>query len=100
MRKCEKCGANMKQDLRLKVNGGGYGIVVRVDEKHKATTIDDVRVAVCPECGYTEMYLQQSSEIMHLNPVHQSVKSASDIFAVRQHACRYLPCLLHSAELS
>lgn len=57
MRKCEKCGANMKSDLRLKVNGGGYGIVVRVDEKHKATTIDDVRVAVCPECGYTEMYL-------------------------------------------
>ena len=57
MRKCEKCGANMKSDLRHKVNGGGYGIVVRVDEKHKATTIDDVRVAVCPECGYTEMYL-------------------------------------------
>ena len=27
----------------------------------------------------------------HLNP-------ASDIFAVRQHACRYLPCLSHSAE--
>ena len=26
MRKCEKCGANMKSDLRLKVNGGGYGI--------------------------------------------------------------------------
>ena len=58
MRKCEKFGANMKSDLRLKVNGGGYGIVVRVDEKHKATTIDDVRVAVCPECGYTEMYLE------------------------------------------
>ena len=44
MRKCEKCGASMKLDLRLKVNGGGYGIVVRVDEKQKATTIDDVRV--------------------------------------------------------
>ena len=57
MRKCEKCGASMKLDLRLKVSGGGYGIVVRVDEKQKATTIDDVRVAVCPECGYTEMYL-------------------------------------------
>ena len=25
---------------------------------------------------------------------------ASDIFAVRQHACRYLPCPSHSAELS
>ena len=33
MRKCEKCGASMKLDLRLKVNGGGYGMVVRVDEK-------------------------------------------------------------------
>ena len=39
MRKCEKCGASMKLDLRLKVNGGGYGMVVRVDEKQKATTI-------------------------------------------------------------
>ena len=27
----------MVSDLRLKVNGGGYGIVVRVDEKQKAT---------------------------------------------------------------
>ena len=61
MRKCEKCGASMKLDLRLKVNGGGYGMVVRVDEKQKATTIDDVRVAVCPECGYTEMYLEAVS---------------------------------------
>ena len=63
MRKCEKCGASMKSDLRLKVNGGGYGIVVRVDEKHKATTIDDVRVAVCPECGYTEMYLEDLTKL-------------------------------------
>ena len=52
-----------KLDLRLKANGGGYGIVVRVDEKHKATTIDDVRVAVCPECGYTEMYLEDLSKL-------------------------------------
>ena len=60
---CEKCGASMKLDLRLKVNGGGYGMVVRVDEKQKATTIDDVRVAVCPECGYTEMYLEDLTKL-------------------------------------
>ena len=58
MRKCVKCGKVMVSDLRLKVNGGGYGIVVRVDEKQKATIIDDVKVAVCPERGYTEMYLK------------------------------------------
>ena len=26
MRKCAKCGKVMMSDLRLKVNGGGYGI--------------------------------------------------------------------------
>ena len=31
--------------------------------KQKATTIDDVRVAVCPECGYTEMYLEDLTKL-------------------------------------
>ena len=53
----------MKLDLRLKVNGGGYGMVVRVDEKQKATTIDDVKVAVCPECGHIEMYLEDLTNL-------------------------------------
>ena len=63
MRKCEKCGTVMRADLRLKVNGGGYAIVVDVDEKQKTTTIDDVIVAVCPECGYTEMYLEDLTKL-------------------------------------
>ena len=63
MRKCEKCGTVMRADLILKVNGGGYGIVVDVDEKQKTTTIDDVKVAVCPECGQTEMYLEDLTKL-------------------------------------
>ena len=63
MRKCEKCGTVMRADLRLKVNGGGYGIVVDVDEKQKTTTIDDVKVAVCPEGGHTEMYLEDLTKL-------------------------------------
>ena len=63
MRKCEKCGTVMRADLRLKVNGGGYGIVVDVDEKQKTTTIDDVKVAVCPECGHTEMYSEDLTKL-------------------------------------
>ena len=43
MRKCAKYGKVMMSDLRLKVNGGGYGIVVHVDEKQKAKIIDDVK---------------------------------------------------------
>lgn len=53
----------MRADLRLKVNGGGYGIVVDVDEKQKTTTIDDVKVAVCPECGHIEMYLEDLTKL-------------------------------------
>ena len=63
MRKCVKCGKVMVSDLRLKVNGGGYGIVVRVDEKQKTTIIDDVKVAVCPECGNIEMYLENLTNL-------------------------------------
>ena len=63
MRKCEKCGTVMRADLRLKVNGGGYGIVVDVDEKQKTTTIDDVKVAVFQECGHTEMYLEDLTKL-------------------------------------
>ena len=63
MRKCQKCGASMKLDLRLKVSGGGYGIVVHVDEKQKAKIIDDVKVAVCPECGNIEMYLENLTNL-------------------------------------
>ena len=58
MRKCEKCGTVMRADLRLKVNGGGYAIVVDVDEKQKTT-----KVAVCPECGQTEMYLEDLTKL-------------------------------------
>ena len=37
--------------------------VVDVDEKQKTTTIDDVKVAVCPECGHTEMYLEDLTKL-------------------------------------
>ena len=63
MRKCLRCEAIMKSNLRLKVNGGGYGLVVSVNEKHQATTIGDIKVAVCPECGYTETYLDDTNEL-------------------------------------
>ena len=63
MRKCAKCGNVMMSDLRLKVNGGGYGSVVHVDEKQKAKIIGDVKVAVCPKCGNIEMYLEDLTNL-------------------------------------
>ena len=54
---------NEETTFRDKVNGGGYGIVVHVDEKQKAKIIDDVKVAVCPECGNIEMYLEDLTDL-------------------------------------
>ena len=45
----------MMSDLRLKVNGGGYGIVVHVDEKQKAKIIDMGK-------AYSEWKLNQDKE--------------------------------------
>ena len=48
MRKCEKCGTVMRADLRLKVNGGGYGIVVDVDEMMlKLQSVQSVDIQKC-----------------------------------------------------
>ena len=33
------------------------------DEKQKAKIIDDVKVAVCPECGNIEMYLEDLTNL-------------------------------------
>ena len=63
MRKCLRCGNVMNSNLKLKVNGGGYGIVVSINKKLSATTIGDVKVAVCPECGYMETYIDDTSEL-------------------------------------
>ena len=62
-RTCLRCAQRMQEDLRVKVNGGGYGLVVAMDKKRQATPIGDLRVAVCPACGYTELYLEDVSAL-------------------------------------
>ena len=63
MRKCAKCGKVMMSDLRLKVNGGGLWDCCSCRWKQKAKIIDDVKVAVCPECGNIEMYLENLTNL-------------------------------------
>ena len=51
----------MKLDLRLKVTLWLWDGCSQM--RLYMTTIDDVRVAVCPECGYTEMYLEDLTKL-------------------------------------
>ncbi len=59
MRKCLRCNAEMTEGLSFKVDGGGYGVVVSVDKKLFAKRIGSPKVAVCKNCGYTEIYMDE-----------------------------------------
>jgi len=65
MRKCLRCNTEMIEDLDVKVEGGAYGLKVTQQGIFKES-LGKIRCAVCPECGYTETYIQDTSKIKEL----------------------------------
>ena len=64
MRKCIRCGAEMREDCAIKVEGAGYGIVLSYDAgKLFGGRIGQPRVAICPECGEVSIYLDDVSKL-------------------------------------
>ena len=52
MRKCLRCGEEMKENCDLRVQGAGYGLVLAKDEnKLFGGRVGKPKVAVCPRCG-------------------------------------------------
>lgn len=59
MRKCIRCGAEMKEKCNIKVQGTGYGIVLSSDEtKLLGGRMGSPKVAICPSCGEVSIYLE------------------------------------------
>ena len=65
MRKCLRCEAEMIEDLTVMVTSGGYGIDVREKGMFKRS-LGKIKCAVCPECGYTETYIDDTENIKKL----------------------------------
>lgn len=65
MRKCLRCENEMVENLEVKVSNGGYGIDVREKGVFK-NAIEKIKCAVCPECGYTETYIENPDKIKEL----------------------------------
>ena len=65
MRKCLRCEAEMIENLEVMVTNGGYGIDVREKGLFK-TSLGRIKCAVCPECGYTETYIDDTEKIKNL----------------------------------
>ena len=52
MRKCIRCGNEMKEDCAIRIEGGGYGIILSSDEnKLFGGRMGKPKVAICPVCG-------------------------------------------------
>lgn len=65
MRKCLRCNVEMVEDLEVKVEGGTYGIRVTEYGIFKKS-LGKFKCAVCPDCGYTETYIEDPSKIKDL----------------------------------
>lgn len=65
MRKCMRCNAEMIEDLDVKVEGRADGIKITQRGVFKEN-LGRMLCAVCPECGYTETYIQDTSKIKKL----------------------------------
>lgn len=63
MRKCIRCGVDMVEDLDVKVEGGAYGLKITKPGIFFGKSLGEVRSAVCPACGYVELYLEEPSKI-------------------------------------
>ena len=65
MRKCFRCEAAMVEDLNVMVTNGGYGVDVRQKGMFKGS-LGKIKCAVCPECGYVETYIEDTTRIKKL----------------------------------
>ena len=65
MRKCLRCEREMVEDLTVMVTNGGYGVDVRQKGIFKGS-LGKIKCAVCPECGYTETYIENTENIKKL----------------------------------
>ena len=65
MRKCLRCETAMIENLEVMVTNGGYGVDIREKGMFKKS-LGKIKCAVCPECGYTEIYIDDPQSIRKL----------------------------------
>ena len=56
----------MVEDLTVMDTNGGYGVDVRQKGMFKGS-LGKLKCAVCPESGYTEIYIDDTENIKKLN---------------------------------
>lgn len=62
MRMCIRCECAMIENFDVKVEGAAYGLKITQQGIFK-DNLGKVHAAVCPSCGYLELYLEDVSKI-------------------------------------
>ena len=65
MRAYLRCETIMIEDLVVMVTNGAYGVDVREKGMFK-NSLGKIKCAVCPQCGYTETYIDTSEHVRNL----------------------------------
>lgn len=64
MRKCIRCGTEMKEGCAVKIEGKGYGIVMSTEQNALFKgRIGIPCAAVCPECGEISLYIDNIDKL-------------------------------------
>jgi len=64
MRKCIRCGSEMKEGCAIKIENSGLGIIMSVDEnKLFGGRIGYPKVAICPKCGEVSIYVEELDKL-------------------------------------
>ena len=67
MRKCIRCSVEMIEDLELKIKGSGMKMAVSKEGTFFGSyPLAEIKLTVCPECGYTETYIKDTATIKQL----------------------------------
>ncbi len=65
MRKCLRCNDEMLEDFDVKIEGATYGIRLSQQGLFKGS-LGKFKCAVCPKCGYSEIYIDNLDKLKRL----------------------------------
>lgn len=64
MRKSVRCGSEIKEGCAIKVESGGYGIIMSTNENSLFKgRIGKPKVAICPVCGEVSIYVEDIEKL-------------------------------------
>jgi|GEM_PF-1922242 len=61
-RRCLRCNVEMIENFDVKVEGAAYGIKLTEQGVFK-DNLGKFKCSVCPECGYTEVYIEDTDKL-------------------------------------